>query len=165
MTFNFRDATLNDLQQIVRIYNEAIEEGGFTADLEPFTIQEKEAWFNEVSLLPYFIQVVEIEKEVVGYFYIAPWRKGRKALSKTAEISLYLKKSFRTKGLGKQMLTKAVYLAKRNGLEHLMAILLDINQRSEQLLLSQDFIKAGHLSNIANINSDRCGQLIYIKKL
>lgn len=162
---SYRRAVSDDLSSIVAIYNSAIEEGGFTADLSPFTVDEKRAWFDKTNQVPYGIFVVETENKIVGYFYFSAWRGGREALSQIAELSFYLHPSARGKGLGQQVLTWANKEAQSTDFQHLIAILLDINHRSIHLLKKNNFQLSGQLPNIAVINKESCGQLILLKKL
>ena len=85
-----RTATEADLPRLVEIYNTVIVEGGFTADLTPYTLEQRRGWFDAHQQGPFRIYVVELEGEVAGYFYFSPWRDGRAALKRVGEVSYYL---------------------------------------------------------------------------
>ena len=72
-----RKAEEKDLFEITEIYNDVINEGGFTADLTPVTINERKKWFFDHQAEPYNIYVLEASDKVIGYFYFSPWRYGR----------------------------------------------------------------------------------------
>jgi len=165
MAVEFRKAQQADLQAIVTILNEIILEGGFNADLKTYTLKEKQKWFDTVSSEPYTLQCVLHNNTIIGFCYLSPWRGGREALSKVAEVSYYLQKAHRGKGYGKLMLKHIVETAKQNGFENLLAILLDSNLRSLQLLEQAGFKKVGHLPNVANLLKEKAGQFIYLKLL
>ena len=85
-----RQACRKDLPRLVEIYNGVIAEGGFTADLHPFNLAQRQSWFDAHQQPPFLIYVVEIDCSIVGYFYFSPWRAGRAALKHVAEVSYYL---------------------------------------------------------------------------
>ena len=102
-----RQARQSDLPRLVDIYNGVIREGGFTADLAPLTLEQRQSWFEAHRRPPFLIYVVELNHEVVGYFYFSPWRDGRAALKHVAEVSYYLAPEARGRGLGSYMLEHA----------------------------------------------------------
>jgi len=160
-----RLAKIKDLSSIVNIYNEAIEEGGFTADLEKVSSVQKEDWFHQTNTEQYGIYVLEEERQVIGYFYFSPWRKNRAALQTVAELSFYLAKAARGKGLGHLVLTKAIEIATKKSLFNLMAILLDCNTRSQKLLGKYGFEIIGHLPQVAQLKNQVAGQYIMLLKI
>ncbi|MBC8216057.1 MAG: N-acetyltransferase [Candidatus Marinimicrobia bacterium] len=164
-TLSYRVAKNVDLSVIVEIYNSIIDEKELTADLSRFTVKDKRSWFLSHSATPYQLYVVERSATIVGYFYFSPWRSGREALGGTAEVSYYLQKESRRKGIGRYILQQAIRIARENGLINLLAILLDINIPSMKLLESEGFVIVGRIPNIAVINDKVCGQLLMIKPL
>lgn len=162
---DLRIATTEDLSAIVDIYNEAISDGGCTADIEAVSVNEKQNWFNSINNENYGIYCVTNRDEVIAYFYFSPWRAGRMALVSTVEISFYVAKSSRGKGVGTFVLENGIELAKGKGILSLMAILLDINLKSKSLLERFGFSVAGHLPTIAKFHNGDCGQYIMLKHL
>ena len=159
-----RDALLKDLNAIVSIYNAVIKEGGFTADIKPYSLTTKKEWFSVLKGKKNIL-VIEKDQALAGYFYFSPWREGREALKSVAEISFYLAKDFRQQGLGNMIMSKAITIAKKKGFSHLLAILLDSNKASVALLKKHGFEKAGHLPGIARFKDYTCGQYLMQKKL
>lgn len=164
MNITYKKAKVSDLPSIINIYNEVIDSGGFTADLEQYSVVQKISWFESNNKHPYGIFVVTHEGDTIGYFYFSPWREGRKALLSVAEISFYLSQSFRNKGIGKYMIQSALIEAEKNGIKSLLAILLDTNTPSKKLLEKFDFTIAGKLPQIADLNGKKCGQIIMLRK-
>lgn len=162
---HFRRAVIEDLPAIVVIYNSAIEAGGFTADLDIFTIEERRPWFEKANADPYGIWVLLRESEVLGYFYFSSWRSGRRALRKTAEVSFYLAEEERGKGLGFLMLKESFKKAKKQKIEHLLAILLKDNHASSKLLEKCGFHVVGTLKDVAELNGQSVSQIIMAKAL
>jgi len=161
----FRCACLTDLPCIVEIHNDIIREGGLTADMTPYTIEEKRTWFEETTKTPYFIQVLEVNKVIAGFVYVSTWRNGRGAVRFIAEISYYLAKAFRGNGYGRMLLQEGMQLAMQNGFKTLLAILLDSNAPSIRLLESEGFHVAGHLPGIAELANSVAGQYIMMKRI
>lgn len=165
MKVELKQAKPNDLTKIVKILNGIILEGGFNADLETYQVEEKEAWFKIVTTSPYSLLCLHHENEIIGYTYLSPWRSGRSALAKVAEVSYYLKKEFRGNGYGEMMLQNIEQKAVENGFKNLLAILLDSNIGSIKLLEKYNYLKAGHLPKVAELSDKIAGQLIYLKTL
>ena len=160
-----RPARESDLPALVEIYNQIIAEGGHTADLAPFSLEQRRPWFEAHQTPPYEVQVVEVDGQAVGYFYLTPWRNGRAALRRVAEVSYYLARGARGRGLGRYMLVAAENYARSAGIRDLLAVLLDINRASRSLLEKGGFNLAGQLPGIADLGENSCGQLIMHKCL
>src|SRR4051812_19255307 len=92
-----------DFPRLVTLYNSMILESEFSADLETYTIDQKLNWFDEHQDPRFPILKMEIEREIIGYGYISPWRKNRIALKNIGEISFYVSKEHRKSGHGHRM--------------------------------------------------------------
>ena len=161
----YRQAAKADLPELLAIYNAIIAEGGFTADLTPYSLEQRQSWYEDHRQPPFLIYIVEVQKQIQGYFYFSPWRSGRAAMRQVAEVSYYLNQKARGHGLGRFMLEQAQLIAQEAGLGYLLAILLETNLGSRTLLEKSGFNLAGHLPEIADLGDRRCGQLIMYKKL
>lgn len=157
----FRIAQKPDWQKITDIYNQAVDDGMNTADTEHVELDKRIDWFYQHNETDYPIIVAETEKEIVGWCSLSPYRPGRKALRRTAEISYYLDRSYRGKGLGTELVDYSIKLAKSIGIKNLLAILLDENRISIKLLEKFGFSEWGHLPDIADFDDRKCGQYIY----
>lgn len=162
-----RIARQNDLKQIVAIYNQAIADGNCTADIEPLTVAERQEWFDNHDPEKYPIYVMENDEDtsIIGWCSLSAHRKGRMALRNVAEISYYIDRSYRGKGIGRQIMQYALQKAPTLGLHNLFAILLDTNRISVVLLEKNGFSKWGHLPDIAEFQDKVCGQYIYGRKV
>ncbi len=162
-----RIATLNDLKQIVAIYNQAVLRGNCTADTEPLTASERKNWFLEHTPEHYPIFVMQGNKpeNIWAWCSLSAHRRGRMALMHVAEISYYVDENQQRKGIGKALMTHALREAPTYGLHNLFAILLDTNQVSVALLEKYGFKRWGHLPDIAEFPDRICGQFIYGRKV
>ena len=99
-----RKATLADLPAITDIYNEAILTTNATFDNEPKTAVQQEPWFRgHDSRHP--ILVAENESGVIAWASLSEWST-RCAYSDTAELSIYVKAQFRSRGIGKRLMAE-----------------------------------------------------------
>ncbi|PHS53078.1 MAG: N-acetyltransferase [Lutibacter sp.] len=160
-----RLANMNDLPSIVDIYNQAIRTKSVTGHIEEFSVNERFEWFEKFTPSEYPIYVAEIANKIVGYCTLSPYRNGRKAMSKIAEISFYLDYSFHGNNIGTEILKYVILDCKRIGKDNLLAILMDLNSQSIGILKKFNFIKWGHFPDIIDINGKKCGHLIYGLKI
>ena len=160
-TSQIRLANINDLPTIVSIYNQAIEAKKATADLTPFTIEQRVDWFNSFDINHYPIYVAEVENQVIGYATLSPYRNGREALKMVAEISFYLNHNSLGKGLGSALVKHVIADCQRVNKKTLLAILLDVNTASIKLLQKFGFKEWGNLPLNSNFDGNKYGHLIY----
>lgn len=162
---NIRLAKLSDLQSIVDIYNQAIQSKCATGDLEEFNVKDRIQWFEKFNPKEYPLYIAELDNQVVGYCTLSPYRPGRKAMSRVAEISYYVDYTKHGTGIGTALLKYVIEDCKRIGKDSLLAILLDINSQSIGLLEKFEFEQWGHFPNIINMHDQSCGHLIYGLKI
>ena len=160
-----RPATLGDYSDIVKIYNHAVDEKFATADTEYITVESRKDWFAQHSTQTYPIYVAEQDGEIIGWCSISPHRPGRKALQRVAEISYYIHKDHRRKGVANSLINYTIESAKSLGFKNLISILLDLNEPSIHILEKFGFEKWGHLPDVADIDGVICGQYIFGRKL
>jgi phosphinothricin acetyltransferase len=123
-----RQAILEDLGAITEIYNEAIIETVATFDTKPQTLEEQKIWFTNHGA-KYPILVAEQDGLIVGWASLSRW-SDRCAYSDTAEISLYVKKEHRGKGIGRKLLEAIVQKGQEVGLHTVIARIAEGNEIS-----------------------------------
>ena len=159
-TVRIREARLADFAAVVSIYNGVIEEGGYTADTAPYSLDSRRDWFVSHLNARYALWVAETGRQIAGYGHLSAWRPDRAALFGVAEVSYYLAAPYRGRGIGRRLLSQGLEIAMRNGFHTVIAILLDTNVRSIGLLQSLEFEIWGRMPDIARFENGRCGQLI-----
>ncbi|HKJ33411.1 MAG TPA: GNAT family N-acetyltransferase [Balneolales bacterium] len=159
-----RLASKNDLSAINRIHNQAIEQGFQTAQIIPFSTQQRIKWFEEHSSHKYPVFVFEKNHEILAWSSISPYRAGRDALNEVAEISYYVDRNHHNQGIGSQLmeccLTQAAELKKRI----YFAVIIDGNEQSLALLKKFGFEQWGYLPEVINFRGEKRGQF-YMGKI
>ena len=126
-----RDASLKDLSDITEIYNEAILNTVATFDTNIKTLDEQRMWFdNHGSKNP--IIVAEDNGKFVGWASLSKY-SDRCAYSDTAELSLYVRKEFQGRGIGKKLMKEIVKKGKQAGLHAIISRIAEGGQVSVYL--------------------------------
>jgi L-amino acid N-acyltransferase YncA len=126
-----RKATIQDLDEITKIYNEAILKTVATFDTEIKSLKEQKTWFeNHGSKNP--ILVAEQNRSVIGWASLSQW-SDRCAYSDTAEISLYVQEKYQGKGIGKSLMKEIIKEGEKAGLHAVIARITQGNKLSIHL--------------------------------
>lgn len=160
----FRDAVIDDLKEIVAIYNSTIESRMVTADTEPVTVEERINWFNNHAPNHRPLWVALDDQEICGWVSLESFY-GRPAYDKTAEISIYISENFRGKGLGKKILTMALDESAKLGIETILGFIFAHNEPSIKLFERFGFEKWAHLPAVAELDGEKRDLVILGKKL
>ena len=155
-----RPATPDDWPAIVAIYNEAIPSRLATADLEPATLESKQAWFQAHNPNRRPLLVAELDGMVAGWASLSDFY-GRPAYAATAEVSVYVAARFQKRGVAGQLLAHMVQRRADWGITTLLAFVFDHNTPSRQLFEKAGFQQWGHCPGIAQLDDCRVGLLIY----
>ena len=116
----YRDATLQDLEKIVEIYNSTIPSRMATADTEPVSVESRVQWFHEHTPNSRPLWIIENNKgEIIGWISFQSFY-GRTAYAATIELSVYLEVSHRGKGLGKQVVHHVLSEAPKFGVKTIL---------------------------------------------
>ena len=160
-----RLAKKEDLPQINEIYNQAVRQRFCTAHLEPLELEEREKWFSAHDPSKYPVFVIQDMNRVLGWISLGPYREDRQALAHVAEVSYYVDRNVRGKGIGSRLLEHALEVAPDYGFSVLIAILLDKNPASIALLLKYAFMEWGRMPGIARFGSQEADHLYFGLKL
>ncbi|MFO7755156.1 MAG: N-acetyltransferase family protein [Bacteroidales bacterium] len=156
-----RTATEKDLEAINDIYNQVIPYEVSTADMVPYTMEERESWFKADDRLKYPVFVAENNGMVAGYFSFSPYRPRRLAMRYTTEISYFIHDKHRGKGVGSALMEHAIKSAPGYDFKTLIAILLAHNEASIRLLEKFGFEKWGMMPGVADFNGRERDHLYY----
>jgi L-amino acid N-acyltransferase YncA len=134
----FRDALLNDLHDVVDIYNTTVASRMVTADTVPISVESRVPWFEAHTPHKRPLWVVEEAQRTIGWVSFQSFY-GRPAYDATAEISIYLHPSARGKGVGKKVLEHALLQCPGLGIKTLLGYIFAHNEPSVRLFRSFGF--------------------------
>ena len=143
---NIRKASLNDLESITAIYNEAVLNGTATFDTELKSIEDRTKWFSERDD-NFPIIVAEKFGKVVGYAALNKWSE-RKAYDVTGEISVYVLPEFRKQGIGKRLVEMIAAIGEQTNLKTIIARITEGNDHSIYLHEQIGFKTVGTLRQV-----------------
>jgi phosphinothricin acetyltransferase len=150
-----RRATRDDWPDIISIYNEAVDMRTATADTRRVTIESRQEWLEEHLSEAYPILVCELDSMVVGWCSLSIYRHGRPAFNRTVEVSYYVSGASRRMGVATNLLESTISVCRQLGYRTLVAILLDVNKPSINLLEKYGFEEWGRMPGIAEIEEEK----------
>jgi L-amino acid N-acyltransferase YncA len=148
-----RIARLEDLSQIVAIYNQTIPLGYVTADTEMQTLESRIEWFHSFNKTRP-LWVYEVNKSIVAWCSIKSFY-GRPAYSITVEIGIYIDENLRNSGIGSALLLHAVHEAKALNIQTILAFIFAHNSNSIYFFKKYGFVEYGLLPSVAIINNEK----------
>jgi L-amino acid N-acyltransferase YncA len=146
-----RDASLEDLPAIVRIYNSTVAGRMVTADTEPVSVTSREHWFHEHSADFRPLWVLEKEGSVCGWLSFQSFY-GRPAYQATVEVSIYVDEASRGQGIGRYLLQQAIDACPKLNVSTLLGFIFGHNVPSLRLFQSFGFENWAHLPQIAELD-------------
>jgi len=144
--FTVRKATLQDLEAITVIYNQAILNTVATFDTQTKTAEGQRGWFAQHGD-KHPILVAEQDGVLVGWASLSAW-SDRCAYSETAEISLYIAENHRSQGIGRKLSEAIIKAGGDAGLHTLIARITEGNTASIRIAESQGFEHIGIMREV-----------------
>ncbi|HWO96635.1 MAG TPA: GNAT family N-acetyltransferase [Bacillus sp. (in: firmicutes)] len=143
-----RKAVIQDLPQLVEIYNQSVLNNTATFDLNPVTVEQRRKWFDlhdQNELYP--LLVAERDGKVAGYASLSMFRE-KEAFQSTSEISIYIDRDHQGHGIGKQLMTAILELAKELNYHVIMAGITKGNDTSVKMHEKFGFQFCGELKEV-----------------
>jgi L-amino acid N-acyltransferase YncA len=138
-----RDTVPSDLSAITAIYADEVLHGTATFELTPPDVAEMASRQAAVLALDLPWLTAELDGQVVGYAYLAPFRL-RPAYRYCVELSVYLAPEARGRGIGRALMEALIARARAKGLRHLIGVIGDsANAGSIALHKATGFREAG----------------------
>jgi phosphinothricin acetyltransferase len=159
---HIRMARATDLEDILCIYNEAIERTTAIYEYLPFDKEYIQHWWSQRQTENWPIVVTECDGTVVGFATYGTFR-ARAAYRSTMEHSVYVLESHRGMGIGKILLARIVEEARKNGVHVLIGGIDASNTQSIRMHEKEGFQVAGHLHEVA-YKFDRWLDLVFMEK-
>lgn len=160
-----RKALSSDLPALTEILNQAIRTGGATAILSELKFEDRKGWLRTHQSNPYVLFVAEINGKVIGYLSIGPYRKGRKALESTAEISYFVHYDFHRKGVASKLFGHAIEHCMNHNIKNLVAFLYADNLASVEFMKRNGFELWGLFPKAIVVDEKEIDHAIYGKRL
>jgi phosphinothricin acetyltransferase len=143
-----RPATAADLAAIHAIYAHHVLTGAASFEETPPSREEMRRRFDDVAArgLPWL--ALELEGELAGYGYCAPYR-ARPAYRYTLEDSVYVRHDLARRGAGRAILAALIERSAALGYRQLIAVIGDsANAPSIALHAQAGFLRAGTLRSV-----------------
>lgn len=145
--FSIRDAQINDIDAILKIYSRSVIEETASWEYSVPSKEEMIARFETISAkYPYL--VAHIDGEIIGYAYASLFR-GREGWRFACENSVYVNPKFQGRGIAKQLMKQLCDKCAQIGLRTMMAVIGDSeNQASIALHKSLGFTVVGTIPKV-----------------
>jgi L-amino acid N-acyltransferase YncA len=146
-----RDAVDADLPAIIRIYNDAIATRMSTAQLEPVTVESRRDWLKDHSADRHPFWVAEVDGKVAGWLTIKPFLP-RCAYRGTVELSVYVDRRFRRRGIARSLLEEVIAHGPRLKITAMVGLIFAHNEPSLTLFEQVGFERWGLLPGVARLD-------------
>lgn len=141
-----QDAMIEDLPAMLEIYNDAVQNLTATFDLEIHTLQQRENWFYQHGgKFPLIVAL--LDGKVTGYCSLSPYRE-KPAYSRSSELSIYISKEHRGKGIGALLMKEIIERAKQLGFHTLIGGITTGNEASIKLHEKFGFTFVGRFKEV-----------------
>ncbi len=144
-----RLARPGDLRAIADIYNHEVLHATSTFDTEPVTVAERGRWLadHEPARHPVIVAAEDPGAAVVAFASLSAWSR-RRAYARTAEVSVYVHRRARGRGLGRALLADLIDRARAAGHAVLLARICSEGQASLRLHESLGFVPVGTMHRV-----------------
>lgn len=137
-----REATKNDLTDILEIYNDAILHSTAVYTYTPQTLENREIWYQQKVEEGYPILVWEQDGKAVGFATFGPFRAWP-AYKYSIEHSVYVNEGYRGKGIGKFLMKELIGIANEREYMTLIAGIDATNEGSIAMHKNFGFVHSG----------------------
>ena len=124
-----RLAVEKDLDEIVRIYNQAIPGRMATGDQNPVSVESRREWYLEHSENRHPIWIAEDKGKLVGWLSLSHFLR-RASWELTAEVSIYVDFNYHHQRVGSELLQTALGRSHSLGLHALVSLVFRHNEPS-----------------------------------
>ncbi len=140
-----RQAKEKDIDRIREIYNQGIADRIAILEERPKTREEIERWFRQRPSR-YAVLVAEQDGSVQGWASLILYSH-RCAYSGVADVSIYVDRSWRGKGVGTLLLGALEEKARENGFYKMVLFTFPFNQRGQRLYRKRGFREVRNFRN------------------
>jgi len=141
-TVSLRAALPDDAEAIAAIYNHEVEHSTATFDLVPRSVETQRQWIADRTGAFSAIVAVDASHGVVGFAALSTYRD-RAGYRTTVENSVYVHRKHQRKGIGRQLLTALLEVARDSGFHTMIARVDSLSVGSLELHKSLGFVEVG----------------------
>jgi phosphinothricin acetyltransferase len=124
-SWSLRDATEEDLPDVLALYRHYVRNSVVTFDEKPPTLSQFRSKFRHLQKLGYPFRLARSpQATLLGYAYVFPFRE-KSAFRKTVESSIYLGPASTGRGLGTVLLADLIECSTKAGLKEIIAVIAD----------------------------------------
>jgi L-amino acid N-acyltransferase YncA len=147
MSATIRPATTADLPAILAIYNDAVLNSTASYDLEPSTLEQRAAWFEERARQGFPVLVAEAGGEVIAFGAYGKFRE-KPGYSHTVEHTIYVAPGRRGQGVGRALLAELIALARAQGKHAMIGGVDSENEGSLRFHLALGFVEVARFREV-----------------
>jgi L-amino acid N-acyltransferase YncA len=160
LTIRFGDS--HDIAAILAIYNQGIEDRLATLEMEFKDLDYMTKWFADHSHR-YRVFVAEVDGEVVGWADVHPYSH-RCAYAGVGELSVYVRRDWRGRGIGQKLLLELDAFARQNDFHKLVLGTFPFNENGQRLYKKMGFYEVGTFKNHGQLDG-RWVDVMWMEKL
>jgi L-amino acid N-acyltransferase len=146
-TITIRNATENDIQPMLDIYNEIIENTTAVFQYDLHTLEMRKDWLSKKREENFPVLIAEENDAIVGFSTFGQFRSWQ-AYKYSVENSVYVKAGCRGKGIGKLLLQPLIDSAKQMQLHTIIAGIVADNKASIALHKQFGFVDVAHFKEV-----------------
>ncbi|MGV3489499.1 MAG: arsinothricin resistance N-acetyltransferase ArsN1 family A [Tuberibacillus sp.] len=141
-----RKVEKKDLAAVLEIYNQGIEERIATLEEEPKTLDDIQSWFSHHQDRYVGLVAQNEVGNIAGWIALSPYNP-REAYKGVGEISVYIHRDFRGKGIGQKLLEQLEKSAFENGFYKLVLFTFPFNSLGQGLYKKMGYRQVGVFMN------------------
>jgi L-amino acid N-acyltransferase len=134
--------TDHDAEATREIYNLEVTTSTVTFDLVPRSLDDQRRWIGARSGAHAVVVAEDADGEIVGFGSLSPWRD-RPAYSTSVEDSVYVRRDYQGRGVGKTLLSELVRIGRAHGFHAVFARIVGGHESSVALHRSLGFEVVG----------------------
>lgn len=163
MSITIRPAAPADLPAILAIYNDAVLNTTASYDLEPSTLEQRAAWFDERARQGFPVIVAEASGVVVGFGSYGKFRD-KPGYRHTVEHTVYVAPGRRGEGVGRALVAELIALARAQGKHAMVGGVDSENEGSLRFHLAMGFAEVARFHQVGH-KFDRWLDIIFVELL
>ena len=146
-----RLAAIDDLPRIVEIYNQSVAGKQATADLQPVSVADRQAWFDAHTGNRPLVVAQNSLDEIVGWGSLSDLY-ARPAYHISTEISIYVAEEAKGQGVGKALVNYLIEVAPSCGVQQVVALIFAHNTPSLAMFGKLGFEPWGKFKQVCDMN-------------